>query len=777
MWDDSRSGLFEHFAQFVVVCGRIRPASPTRFHLAFHNPQAALLYEYQSGRKAWLNDQLNRRLFRIQGDTTMIQQEKITSGYDFELLMGEEYLRYFLLTLLETSTISWWSEETVKDPDMGTYIRTDATVLHPPKVLAEKRLYDVHSDYADDIHPYVRARPEFVLPEIHAYSSVDDDFTVTLLPTLPGSPLSPDFRVTIYPTVIMFADRPGPAPRRIFWQIDDWPLYLDFRLLLDKTDLNNVLLHIKLVNCSGPLFDYQHPTPEEKEKALEKIKEEFDQTVPLWFTAGGQIANIDMKKFVSGIPGDPKAIGFYVNLVLKNGPRETDFLPADRGSTLSAQYWLPPDAHMAFGFPSETYTRLANNLFQSMAKLREGTEDEYHYPLEMDGKAKGKFKYVAVYHETTKETPTSPETFTNVLIVEVRGDIELDNWFDPDWRFRIRLVPIEKENGTLDFDFGFNLNLSWMKWLIGAVLEGISRLLVLGQLLPPFVASYFLIRGAEQYGAEWGASAVKSKFDPKAFVATFPHKLPVEIRRWDPLYTTKHCVEIALDELVINDAGFAFSAKDLFIGKQFEPSIDMVIRAVTRDQAGGPMTGLVYRAIDLGPYLRPSDPDNQPNDLKETFTCPAIDRMPFVELLAPEGDLEADRVVLTFEQIDNRMASEDNGAKDKHLEKIWYRPLKVDLADNQVHRILAISETEYEEIKARFPGTYEDEASRRATILLEPFEFAELQNKKLLILAPNKLELISMRRGDETTVYYRDKADHDPRNLSDNLLNLPRYES
>jgi hypothetical protein len=67
----------------------------------------------------------------------MVAQDKITSGFDVEFLMGEEYIKYFLLSSMETGSIPWFSETEVKDAQ-GNHVRTDATATHPPEELNQK---------------------------------------------------------------------------------------------------------------------------------------------------------------------------------------------------------------------------------------------------------------------------------------------------------------------------------------------------------------------------------------------------------------------------------------------------------------------------------------------------------------------------------------------------------------------------------------------------------------------------------------------------------------
>ena len=87
-------------------------------------------------------------------------------------------------------------------------------------------------------------------------------------------------------------------------------------------------------------------------------------------------------------------------------------------------------------------------------------------------------------------------------------------------------------------------------------------------------------------GEDAAAGVIQSQLDKTSFLDTSPNNLTVEKRRGSPLYFTTHRVEAAVDDLAVNDSGFAFSANDLFIGKKFEPLADMVIRAPTRDDDG-----------------------------------------------------------------------------------------------------------------------------------------------------------------------------------------------
>jgi hypothetical protein len=742
----------------------------------------------------------------------MIDQDKITSGFDVEFLMGEEYIKYFLLSSMETGSIPWFSETEVKDAQ-GNHVRTDASATHPPNELNEKRLYPVHPDFLGHENPFL----DLGVP---AYSAQEDEFTVTMLQ---DSPVGADIRLKLYPTIINNLDH--PEQRRILSNVLSVNLDLKFELASSVGAdglLSNIGLKIELLDINGPLIDAAENLPPDedgnpvfsKADTLASMKRQVDRTVPFSAAGGGKIAAIALKKFFAD-DETPNAIGIYINLVLQNGPRSTDLLP-NRGNVDDAQNFLPKDSHMAFGFARETYRRLGDDLFQKMAVAKEGAPDEFEYPLLQDGEKKGKIKSISVRPETV--VPSG--AFTNVLVIDVHGEYAIENFFDPDFHFLIKLVPIQN-NGLLDFDLDFDLQLSTLGKFVAFFLGMVITVLLPKLGLSLLFATLLIIKIIEEVGEGAAAGVIQSELDKTSFLDTLPNKLTVEKRRWDPLYFTTHRVEAAVDDLVVNDSGFAFSANDLFIGKKFEPLSHMVIRAPTRDDAGA-MNGLLYRAKDLQPFIN--------TDLK--FIFPAVDRMPFIELLSPEGDIESFRVSLTIDQIKDRLISENKGAKDKHLEKIQYVPKKAHVIKHQIYKMLAVSLTEIaeieqitrsllrselraqkgtvfrqqaieelqqelgrapteDEINARvnfkldqavasaLPGRLKVELDKRMKFDLEPFEFADLQKQKFLTLGLGKLDIITMHRDGRVTVYYRDyERPFEPNvDQSDNLLNLPKYVS
>jgi len=164
--------------------------------------------------------------------------------------------------------------------------------------------------------------------------------------------------------------------------------------------------------------------------------------------------------------------------------------------------------------------------------------------------------------------------------------------------------------------------------------------------------------------------------------------------------------------------------------------------------------------------------------------------------------------------------------------KIEYIPKKVDIIDHQIFKILALSSLELpeiestasqylrteiveergdeitalaistlenelgrtpteEEISTRYNILLADliranlysrnliELDRRMKFQLEPFEFASLQRKSILILGKDQLVIIDMNVHGKVITYYRDfEFPFDPgASPNDNLMNLPKYKS
>ena len=732
----------------------------------------------------------------------MVDQTMVTSGFDVEFLMTEEFIRYFLLCSLDTGSIPWATESSGTSGTPPTPYRT-VTIIHPPVELQDARLYPVFPEFEGHEHPHLDLAP--------AYSTRPDELQVTILD---ADPRGADISVRVSPTVVDTLVTP-PSVRVAGVPID---LALRFEVVSTaRADglLGDIEVELELVDVSGPLIDaieqlLSSPDPPPlptRADILAQLKDTIDRSVPFAVSGGGALQRIETRTFV-GDPNRPSAIGVYIDLALRNGPAPTDFLATVRGDTALAQNFLEPGMTMAFAFPEETYELLSDDLKFKMARPKEDDPTEFHYPL-MDGDDQ-----IGVLHGITVRPETLPASpvFTNALVIDIHGEYEVDNWFDPDFHLRLTLRPQTGPRGVFDFDVDVDLSLSAAATL-SALFVGLVTSVFLPELgIPLTFLTVIAIKAVEHFGAEAAGDAIESEGGMTSFLDTLPHKLVVEQRRWDPLYATDHRVETGDVDVLVNADGFAMAAKALFVGRRTWPLTSMVIRTETR-AADGAMDGLVYRASDIGRFLATDIP----------AVAAAVDRMPYVGLLSPAGDIESHRVQLALEQVHDRIE-----AGDRHVADLDYVPAKVDVIEHQVFQILSVSRIETDEapgiargllraeyrsqhaatlrpqavaelqaelgraptedeIRARIekivadatepgvPGRARVELARRARFDLEPSEFAVLQRTGILTLGRDQLEI---RTTPDGTVYYRDyERPFEPNTPTwDNLLSLPRYK-
>ena len=730
----------------------------------------------------------------------MIDQRRVTSKFHIELLLDEHYIKYLLLTSFETGSIPWWTTDT--DPATGAVTNI---IIHPPKILEEHRLYDPHPDFIP--HPF--------LDQVDiVFTESTEACEVTLLPDEEEA----DIRVQMIVSSISPPIFPGGANVILLEQ----QMHIDskFEVIAD-TDPNtgnqsNVRVKLELVDIGGPFIQLASGLPGfDKQRVLDNMHDQFDRDMPLAaFGEGGSLKRIASKKYFED-GNEPTCIGIYADLLLKSGPEVGAFFDSE-GDLDLAQNFLPKNEHLAFAFAGDLYSKMASDVRQRMAVPKPG--GGFSYPLQADDPGKGTINSVAVFPEgvnggpviNTSLTgqPLDPALFANRLVIQVKGEYVIEGFFNPDFRMTIRLIPGIDDKHVLTFITDFDLNIPSLDWLIvgGALLGFLSLNAAIPITLALFAARYIVETTAEGEAIP----IIKEQAGDPTLFDTLPNKLPAEIRRWDPAYSTEHQVVSLVQDVRINDQGMAFTGFDLRIGKEPKPLENAVIRSEVRDGQGN-VSGLLYRINDWNAELA--------KDLDPIF--PGTDRMKFEEILNPVGQFESFRVHLTVDQATERVG------KSRLREKIIVTPYKIDEREHQIYQILTLSKTEVPEIRQRAKGllrrelnqakgvqfhqqahdellaelgrepTADEIEARFREILaaavdagvdkrfraerehflkldLEPFEYADLQQRKLLVLEHMVLQIVKVRDSAGGTVYYRDKPDRDK---GDNLLFLPRYRS
>lgn len=716
----------------------------------------------------------------------MIKQDKISSGYDIEFLMGEEYIQYLFLTSLETGTLPWWSTIDTKDDD-GNVIKTDMFILHPPAKLKEHRRYPVNPDFEGKEHPF----PDLVKA---VYSVCDNDFEVTILP---DDPLGANISVIVFPSIISNTQDPS----LIKVEIENNPAFsLELKIKLnltsdrssDQSVISNVRLNIELVDIDGTLVLFLPTFNSDKNKMLQTLKTRLDREVPFSMAGAGKIQDIGMKVFDSDDESS-KAIGVFINLALRKGPIETDIYPP-RGNIADAQNFLPKDSRMTYGIPSSAFKRLASEIYQGMAKLKDNSTTEYYYPVPQGG---GVIKGINIYSKSipflgSGSTDILDSNFVNILVIDIHGELPVKNFPDIDYHFYISLIPRNKD-GILEIETKFDLSIDPLAKFFIYALGMVLSIFSVGTLSPLFIGTIVFIENSEEIYGSQAAGSIRKMPAYTSFLETLPHKLMVEKRRWDPLYNTCHQLEIKADNILVNEKGLAISAEEVYPGRRFDAVDTNIIRTVSHDTFDN-VTGLYYRVSDFSEY--------QDNDFKTIY--PAVDRMTYDEMVQPDGEIETFRIRLTNGQVMERSAIKGKMKFNN------YTPKKVDIRNHKIYKLLVISDVEIKEIRAKLeltaelgrtsteyelkqriksysdedlfaglPEGFEEELNLHMKLEMKPSEFAAFENSGALHLGGRKLEMMSRKKGhgeEHThTLYYRDIPDISDR--TDNLLNLPKYKS
>ena len=703
----------------------------------------------------------------------MVDQSLVQSGFDTELLLGPRYLKYLLLSSVETGSLAL--QIPINDPGLDLRIR-------PPEDY--ERLYEPHPA---------------------------------------AEPLPPPVSSGAFETAILFDhSREADLRARIIVdvqvrdsgeQIPEQFIDLFMKLRLETTvdedgiprepRLSTEVVQLELDTLLGATLALAGRTPDD---ILPDVRRVVDRTIGLGVAGEDQrLQRIEIQKLRAS--GDhPAALGVYLNLRLRSGPDEDDFLD-DRGDLAGARNFLPPGEDLAFAMPGSLYPQLGADAKFRMAEETSPGSGEYRFPIredasDPDSEIKGRIKDISV-----------SALDGDALRIEVHGEYFVDFLPDPDFHFRFDVRPTIEDGlltlPTAEHDLDVDL---FGEFLIAIAITG----LLFGLGNAGFMALVLL--GVQELIVEPAAlekvsAQADDALEDASFLDSLPHRVTAERRHWDALYATKHEVVSLMEAIEINDGGIAFSGKAA-LDKEPDPIGNAVIRTEARDDDGA-ISELWYRIRDIFDFQV---------DFDQVF--PATDRRDFERV---HGDAESDLVRLTLGQIRDRIA------ETRIREQIGYLPQEIFIAGNQVRLMRCISDTEIgeqrrllleafrertraailaeqgdalreqirdeleqengepptddeveEELEARLDALVAiaeeafadeelpqllDEAIRPLLRFdLDAPEFAALEDDDILRI----LGYQRIRRSDEGgfSDYYRDRPDKDP---SDNLLALPRY--
>lgn len=696
----------------------------------------------------------------------MLEQSRVTSGCDVEILVGERHLSYILLTLVDAGTIP-------------TMVQTDGGVSLPIFGPEVDRTYTPHPDATElntavaDLHPLdveiLFDRPDGADVRVHfVVSFVEGDLFVRLTPTVTHD---------------------------------------------DAGFLSGASLQIEVVDVVSPTLTETDPLDQFYRPAvLAKLKAVIDRTVDLGgASAFKRVHDLQVRK----LPADGEhaaAYALYVNLRLRNGPEE-DAFGLVRGNAADGRNFLPAGSDVAMATRAALYGDLAADAWHRFAEIDEDGNVSHPWhksPYNKKSKKIGSIVDVSV----------GPGLTQGSLRIDVEVEYTINNFPDPNGHLVLTLTPGVGPHGAFrwDIDADFHASLAWE--LIGLVaLMGLFALgggiagLGLGAAVTTGVVGGML-GDAIAHGVVdiLYSDRVEDKVDA-GLPDVVSGRVALLRKRWDPFYTTFHQVGMLPDGALINGDGLALWGRAVV-----DREIELVPSALVRDKLAlspSPPTGLRYRVWDApahaeefvqvapGTDRREFTWDaNQPDpDLVDLSIAQIVARFAERRLLkdlayiAKRVDVRQGQVhgILAISdreirETTNRLVAEFEEARRAEIDASDGAQIRADVTaefaaagitptaeefEVRVAEVIAEGAAplvdEYRE--GRLDNDVEVALEPQLRLSMAPEYYGALQKQGVLHL--EELELITMRAPGHTGfMYYRDHPDG---TLRDNLLSRSRY--
>ncbi len=589
-----------------------------------------------------------------------IDQSRVTSGYDVEAMIGAGYLRIILQTAVDAGLIpssQVLGGRLVKLEVMGDHSRLyeptpDAEGNFPPSSTEafETEIFFEHPQ-GFDLRVRLRVQPEgFFGVFVDLFIQVG----MTRTPDGDGGLESASF-------VIHVADIESPI----------------------------------LATLAEPPFNIT------KAEILAKLQEEVDRQIDLGSASAFKRIEDIAFRFLPGDADHDPALGLYINLRLRNGDHDDEFV-APRGETLAGQNFLPAGSEIAFASRPGLYQDLGKDVFSRTA-LENAVGGIEHVLrrnlLNLNSERIGDVHSISVGQLTKPATASSsaPPIPVNGMRLTLRGEYE-----DPieltrtDFTFTLSVVPRIDADGLLDWDSDVNVSVDLLfdfktLWAatLGLILFGpIGAGVILGVAIVGQV-------GLGIYLGERFESRAQKKTDA-TLADVIPDRLTIRTARWDPFYATKHQVVIKPTQAEFNSVGFMLCGTAI-VGRQLVPPQDTVIRDEVRadGEPDGEIVGLRYLIADADKVA--ADALIQP---------PGAHRRPHT----PPDPAEPDLFTLTLDDIQSRAAEKDEQGNDQPLilMRIPYFPVCAYIRDNQINQLLCLSGPELEATRDRLRSQVAD---------------------------------------------------------------------
>ena len=684
----------------------------------------------------------------------LMDQSLVNSGFDIELLIGNRYIEYILLSFTETGSFPLKTQAGALSVD----------IFQPGDV---DRIYEPHPDAV----PLTASADSFGSELIFGHASgANVKTTIEVF-------VSGQFLTTFSSFGLVFdTDAQGIA--------------INHRIRIE-------VLAIEVTAGIQAALDAAGITLEE---LLEMIKEQADRDVPLPFVgAGNDVEKIDMRQLPS-LDGGPIAIGFYLNLRMRAGPEPDNFLP-DRGDLFAGMNFLEEGRDIAFAVRKDFFKDISKHQKMQFAEPKNDGSGEFFFPMRkemfnLDSDIVGKLTSVSVGPKRDMNGQ-----LTSSLAVIIRGEYFVDNFFDPDFTFTLTLTP-HFDDGIVTWEYTTDLS-SDLVAILSFVVFGFLGLI--GYVIATEVADDELIDEEQREQVT-------------RFLQSLPTQVPMEFIRWDPFYETEHQVAARVDEWILNDNGIAFTGRAALAkmtrivdhvvlrteirNPQFEViRLDYRVRDHARHTATLDQTR-VFSATDRMDFLQS---ENEPTLFGLTAEQ-VVERKPNKKIVAPQELLpkkvhlddhkifrmlcitprEVKEQITTVEdrfknqtrtQINNNQGAQLREEARIELEAELGAPPTLEQIEERFRQKLnALVNEAFTAYKASAQYDNDIEAAVDSTLLLDmaPNEYGLLQRRGIInVLGFDLIERHNRKHRPGTVIlYYRDRADFDVR---DNLLNKLKY--
>ena len=706
-----------------------------------------------------------------------VNQSRVRSGFDVEALLGERYLQMVLGTALDAGLI----------PSEAVFGSTSIVVAMIPH---DFRMYEPTPDA--DGNP----RPEH-----------PDAFQTEILF---GHPLGANARVRA-----MIGKKGG--------FIVDFDLFvkLDLAKTFDETGaLSEVGMTLHVVDVESTVMSTILDTAQiTKEELLAKVQETVDRTIDM----GGaskfkKVEDLNIA-WHEGDSSHPACLGVYINVRMRNGDPDEDFLPR-RGDVVQARNFLPNGQDMAMASRPGMYADMARHVYSSTAiEVTPGIFDHAFRKslLNPDSDRIGDLNEVKVMQIPPSGSGPGGNLPQNGLRIQIEGEvtdpIDLTN---TDVTMTIDLRPKIADDGSLEWSTDFHVDLDAVFEFTTIWAAGLLFILFGPAAALYFLGAVFLVELGVGIGISlYKEGSVQDKADA-TLADVIPDRLTISTRRWDPFYATLHQVVTKPSQAEFNNKGFRMCGK-AFVGRQLVPPVNTYIRDEVRD-GNGVITALRYFVADFEKVREES-----------VMLAPGVSRRAFT----PASEAEPELWPLNLEEFKQRL---DDPEGPLVLARIPYFQAYVYIRAHQIDQVLCLSGSEIEALQARIraeireqgynhikavdgaaitqevmadlgPGATQEEIDAEVEKRIQkklkkamdkyhspsplrlardgsmepllrfdlaPEELVMLQDKKILMVDGGELKTV---RGRKVLSYIRDIPRHGAEEEDDdNLLSRPRYK-